>query len=141
MKKLLAFLLLFTLSKVAASAGSIKTTISCTIHGQKREANPNWLPAGLSLYQLKNGEAVKVASQRPDENWNCTFNVDVKEGVFFMTRGGGGKGGLLFLHVIYLKAGENKKVDLFYTKPVSLDFDSCVVDQPNAETKSLQAWT
>ncbi|MFI5130733.1 MAG: TlpA family protein disulfide reductase [Chitinophagales bacterium] len=140
MKKLLAFLLLFKLSIMEATADPIKATINCTIHGQKKEANPKWLPAGVVLYQIKNGEAVKIASQRPDENWNCTFKVDVKEGMFFISRGGG-KGGIFFPHVIYLKTGEDKKVDLFYTKPVSLEFDSCVVDQPNAETKSLQAWT
>ncbi|MES2777340.1 MAG: TlpA disulfide reductase family protein [Bacteroidota bacterium] len=140
MKKLLAFLLLFNLGIIEANAAPIATILNCTIHGGRREANPKWLPAGVVLYQIKNGEAVKVASQRPDEKWNCTFKVDVKEGVFFMSRGGGGKGGLVFHHVIYLKAGENKKVDLFYTKPVSLEFDSCVIDKPNAETKSLQVW-
>ena len=37
--------------------------------------------------------------------------------------------------MLYLKAGEQKKLD-FYN-----DYDSCVVDQPNAETRSLQSWT
>ena len=141
MKKLLVFMLLFRLSIVEASADPIKTTINCTIHGQKKEANPNWLPAGLSLYKLKNGEAVKIALQRPDENGNCSFEVDVKEGIYFFQKGGGQKGGGGFKHALYLKARENKKIDLFINNSISLDYDSCVVDQPNAETKSLQAWT
>jgi peroxiredoxin len=138
MKKLLAFLLLFKLTIVEASADSNMAAINCTIHGQKKEPNPNWLPAGLILYQLKNGEAVIVSFQRPDENGNCTFKVDVKEGMFFLQLAGQ-KGGSL-KYVIYLKAGEAKKVDLFFTRPVSIDYDSCVVDHPNDETKSLQAW-
>jgi hypothetical protein len=74
MKKLLAFLLLFKFSVAVADAGSIKTTINFTIHGQKKQANPNWLSAGVQLYQLKNGMAVKVDAKRPDAQDNCSFD-------------------------------------------------------------------
>jgi thiol-disulfide isomerase/thioredoxin len=137
MKKLLAFLLLFKLSIVGASADSIKTTINCTIHGIEKEGNSNWLPAGLFLYQLKNGEAVSLGFQRPDAQGNCSFNLDVKEGVFFFKKAGGH--GLDFKYTIYIKAGDQKKVD-FYLGSSSIDYDSCAITKPNVETKCLQAW-
>jgi thiol-disulfide isomerase/thioredoxin len=132
MKKLLAFLLLFKLSIIEASADPIKATINCTSHGYRKVANPNWLPGGVILYQLKNGVAVKADMQRPDAEGNFSFTVDVKEGIYFFSKPM--KSGF-FKHVLYLKAGEQKKVD-FYN-----DYDSFMVDQPNAETNSLQAWT
>ena len=132
MKKLLVFLLLFKLSIVEASADPIKATINCTIHGFKKQANPNWLPAGLILYQIRNGVAVKADMKRPDAEGNFSYTVDVKEGIYFFSTPS--KGGS-FSHVLYLKGGEQKKVD-FYD-----DYKSFVVDKPNAETNSLQAWT
>jgi hypothetical protein len=39
-----------------------------------------------------------------------------------------------------LKAGEQKKVDVYYLTNISLDYDSCAIRESNAETKSLQAW-
>jgi len=132
MKKLFAFLLLFKLSIMEASADPIKATINCTIHGFKKQANPNWLPGGLTLYQIKNGSAVKVDMQRPDAEGNFSYTVDVKEGIYFFSTPS--KGGY-FSHVLYLKGGEQKKLD-FYD-----DYKSFVVDKPNAETKALQAWT
>ena len=130
MKKLLAFLLLFSI--IEASADPIKTTINCTIHGFKKPDNPNWLPGGVILYQIKNGVAVKVDMKRPDAAGNFSYTVDVKEGIYFFSKPS--KGGS-FNHVLYLKAGEQKKLD-FYN-----DYDSFVVNKPNAETNSLQSWT
>jgi thiol-disulfide isomerase/thioredoxin len=137
MKKLLTFLLLFKLSIVEASADTIKTTINCTVHGQKKEGNSNWLQAGLTLYQLKNGEAVSLGFKRPDAQGNCSFNLDVKEGVYFFKKAGGH--GHDFKYTIYIKAGDQKKVD-FYLGSLSLDYDSCSITKPNVETKILQAW-
>src|SRR5688572_29989301 len=111
MKKLLAFLLLFKFSIVGASAGPIKTTISCTIHGLKQEGNSNWLPSGLTLYQLKNGEAVSLGFKRPDAQGNCSFDLEVKEGVYFFKKAGGK--GHEFKYTIYIKAGDQKKVDFY----------------------------
>ena len=93
MKKLLAFLLLFKLSIIEASADPIKATINCTIHGFKKQANPNWLPAGLILYQIKNGVAVKADMKRPDAEGNFSYTVDVKEGIYFFSKPS--KGGYL----------------------------------------------
>ena len=132
MKKLLVFLLLFKLSIIEANADPIKTTINCTIHGFKKEANPNWLPGGIILYKIKNGAAVKVAVKRPDAEGNFSYTVDVKEGIYFFSKPS--KGGS-FKQVLYLKAGEQKKLD-FYN-----DYDSFVVNKPNVETNSLQSWT
>ena len=132
MKKLFAFLLLFKLSVIEASADPIKTTINCTLHGFKKPDNPNWLPGGVILYQVKNGVAVKVDMKRPDAAGNFSYTVDVKEGIYFLAKPS--KGGS-FKHALYLKAGEQKKLH-FYN-----DYDSCVVDQSNAETRSLQSWT
>jgi hypothetical protein len=42
--------------------------------------------------------------------------------------------------VIYLKPGDNKAVDI-YAGNLGLDFDSCKVQSPNAETVCLQTWT
>jgi peroxiredoxin len=140
-QRIALLLLACQFSLLAIATGPQQATIDCKIHGQRKQTNPNWLPGGLSLYELKNGEAISLGFERPDENGNCSFKVDVKEGVFFLQKAGGGEGGFVFNHVIYLKAGDQKKVDLFFTKPVSLDYDSCVIDKPNAETKSLQAWT
>jgi thiol-disulfide isomerase/thioredoxin len=109
------------------------------VHGFKKEIGLNRLQAGLSLYQLKDGKVLNLGFQRPDDNGNFTFEVTVKEGMYFFQKAGGSKGGGGFEHAIYLKAGEQNKVD-FYNKPLSY-YDSCVVDQPNAETKTLQAWT
>ena len=132
MKKLLAFLLLFKLSIVQATGDPIKTTINCTSHGYRKETNPNWLPGGVILYKIKNGVAVKLDMKRPDTDGNFSYTVDVKEGIYFLAKPSKGEA---FKHVLYLKGGEQKKLD-FYN-----DYDSCVVDKPNKETNTLQIWT
>jgi peroxiredoxin len=137
MKKLLLLLLLFKLSIAGAGADSIRTTINCTIHGLKNDGSINWLPSGLFVYQLKNGEAVSLGFQRPDAKGNCSFNLDGHEGIYFFKKAGGK--GLDFKYTIYIKAGDQKKVD-FYLSSSSLDYDSCSITRPNIETKCLQAW-
>jgi peroxiredoxin len=129
----IVLLLLVCQFAVMANASDPKpATINCTLHGFKKEANPNWLPAGVILYKIKNGAAVKLDMQRPDAGGNFSYTIDVKEGIYFLAKPSKGEA---FKHILYLKAGEQKKID-FYK-----DYDSCLVDQPNAETRSLQAWT
>jgi thiol-disulfide isomerase/thioredoxin len=126
------FLLICQFSLLANAADPKQTTINCTLHGFKKETNPNWLPAGVIVYQLKNGVATKVEMKRPDADGNFSFTVDVKEGIYFFSKPSKSEA---LKHVLYLKAGEQPKVD-FYNL-----YDSCVVDKPNNETNVLQAWT
>ena len=107
MKKLLWLLLLFRLSITGAGADSISTTINCTIHGLKNERSLNWLPSGLFLYQLKNGEAVSLGFQRPDAKGKCSFYLDAQEGIYFFKKAGGK--GLDFKYTIYMKPGDKKE--------------------------------
>ena len=134
MKKLLALLLLFKMSASQASADAAKATITCTVHNSGSDGRD---PSGLFLYQLKDGQPLSLGFQRPDEQGNCSFNLDVKEGIYFFKRAGGH--GHEFKFTIYVKAGDQKQVD-FYLNKLSLDYDSCVITKPNAETKRLQAW-
>jgi thiol-disulfide isomerase/thioredoxin len=129
MKTLFLILLWCGLIAIEANAGPIKTTINCTIHGNNT--------SGLFLYQLKNGDAVSLGAKRPDKDGNCTFDVAVKEGIYFFKKAGGK--GHEFKYTIYLKAGDQKKID-FYISNISIDYDSCLITKPNAETKSLQTW-
>jgi thiol-disulfide isomerase/thioredoxin len=114
-----------------AYADTSNATLNCTVHGETS--------SGLFLYQLKNGQAVSLGFKRPDENKKCVFDVDVKEGIYFFRRAGAGHGNNQFNYVVYLKAGEQKKLD-FYIGKLSSDYDSCVVEKPNVETKCLQTW-
>ena len=129
MKKILTILLLFAVGIIDARAASGKATVNCTVYGAQG--------SGLYLYQLKDGEAHSLGFKRPDEKGTCKFVVDVKEGVYFFRKAGGK--GHTFNHVIYLKDGDVTKVDLYAGK-LSLDYDSCIVEQPNAETKALANW-
>ncbi|HEY2583836.1 MAG TPA: TlpA disulfide reductase family protein [Mucilaginibacter sp.] len=131
MKKLLAFLSLCMVIGTGAYADANKAILNCTIHGDNQ--------SGLFLYQLKNGQAMSLGFKRPDENKKCVFEVDVKEGVYFFKKAGAGHGNNQFNYVIYLKAGDQKKLD-FYISKSSNDYDSCVVEKPNVETKCLQTW-
>lgn len=132
MKRLLVFILLFTIGLIETRAEIKpgKATLNCTITGQQG--------SGLYLYQLKNGEAHSLGFKRPDTNGQCKFVVDVKEGIYFFRKAGGK--GSEFKHVIYLKAGDQKKVDL-YLGLLSMDYDSCIVEKPNIETKQLAVWS
>ncbi|SMO76883.1 Thiol-disulfide isomerase or thioredoxin [Solitalea koreensis] len=129
MKKLLVLLLLFTISIAGASAEVIKTTLNFTVKGN--------LGSGLFLYELKKGEGVSLGFKRPDANGKVTFKVDLKkEGVFFFKRAGGHGGS--FDNVIYLKAGDQKKVEVADTGGIA--YTNVIIEKPNVETTTLQAW-
>lgn len=129
MKKLLVFLLLYTCCSFMVKAAPGKATINCTVSGKRG--------SGLYLYQLKDGEAQSLGFKRPDDQGMCKFVVNVKEGVYFFRKAG--VKGNDFNHVIYLKAGDQKNVNL-YAGALSIDYDSCIVQNPNIETKKLTAW-
>jgi thiol-disulfide isomerase/thioredoxin len=131
-QRIVLLLLVCQFSVMAKATDPKPATINCTLHGFKKEANPNWLPGGVILYKIKNGTAVKLDMQRPDAGGIFSYKVDVKEGIYFLAKPSKDEA---FKHVLYLKAGETKKID-FYK-----DYDSSVVERPNAETRSLQAWT
>lgn len=129
-KKLFAVVVCCCLGLGSVYAAPVKTTINCTVHGSKGSA--------VNLYELKNGEAIRLGFQRPDENGNCSFNVkEKKEGVYFFAKAGGKSAD--YKYVIYLKAGDQKQVD-FYLETTSVDYDSAVVTHPNGETKVIQDW-
>lgn len=130
MKRLLMFLLLYTCCSFMVNAAPGKATMNCTVYGNRG--------SGLYLYQLKDGEAQSLGFKRPDETGACKFVVNVKEGIYFLKKAGGK--GATFKHVIYLKAGDDKKISL-YAGPLSLDYDSCIVELPNIETKKLVVWS
>lgn len=128
MKKLLGTFLLCGLGFTTAFASTpTKATINFIVHGK--------LNSGTFLYQLKDGEPVSLGWKKPDAKGTFSFDVDVKEGIFFFKKAGAH--GLDFNYTIYLKGGEQKNVDIFMGK---YDFDSCSVVKPNAETKVLQEW-
>ncbi|RQO66568.1 hypothetical protein DBR40_22060 [Pedobacter sp. KBW01] len=127
--KLLAILLWCSLAAGNVYANGNKATIDCTIYGNRA--------SGLFLYELKDGTTVSLGFKRPDVNGNCNFEVDVKEGIFFFKKAGGK--GHEFKYTIYLKAGEHKKVS-FYMEKSSVDYDSCVIENENTESKFLQEW-
>ncbi|WP_316838525.1 TlpA disulfide reductase family protein [Pedobacter gandavensis] len=127
MKKLLAFLLLCACCVFEVHSATGKAVINCKVYGKSQ--------SGLFLYQLKDGDAHSLGFQRPDENGTCKFVVNVKEGAYFFRKAGGKGSG--FKHVIYLKEGEEKKVD-FYLGSLSLDYDSCIIEKPNTETLYLK---
>lgn len=129
MKKLFLILLYCSLLVIDTRADTVNATLNCTVHGGST--------SGLFLYQLKEGDAVSLGFKRPDKNGNCTFGLNVKEGVYFFKKAGGK--GHEFKYAIYLKAGEQKKID-FYASNLSIDYDSCTVTKSNPETKSLQTW-
>lgn len=129
MKKLLGTILaLLSIGQLSAQVG--KATINVKVIGNTS--------SGVNLYVLKDGAAQSLGFQRPDADGNCTFTVDEKkEGTYFFSRAG--VKSVDFKYVLYLKAGEQKKVDL-YARGRTLDYDSCAIKQANPETKVLQAW-
>lgn len=128
MKKLFILLLCFGFV-VANACASGKAVIDCSIHGKST--------SGLFLYELKDGAALSLGFKRPDKDGNCSFEVNVKEGIYFFKKAGGKGNG--FRYTLYLKSGEHKKVD-FYLDELGMDYERCVISQPNAESKSLQTW-
>ncbi|SFH43307.1 TlpA family protein disulfide reductase [Pedobacter insulae] len=129
MRRLILLLLCLTLGFVAVHAKGVKTKINCTVHGKNN--------SGVFLYQLRDGNAISLGFKRPDENGNCNFDIQAKEGVYFLKKAGGKGNG--FKITIYMKPGEQKQLDLYYDKNL-VDFDSFTVTKPNAETKRLQTW-
>ena len=86
MKKLLAFLLLCQMNVGQASANAVKATINCTVHSTGSDPRDQ---SGLFLYQLKEGQPISMGFKRLDAEGNCSFNLDVKEGVYFFKKAGG----------------------------------------------------
>lgn len=128
MKKLLGTLLICGLGITAAFATApTKATINFIVHGK--------LTSGTNLYQVKDGKPVDLGWKKPDAKGTFSFDVDIKEGIFFFKKAGGH--GLEFDHTIYLKAGDQKQVDIYMGQ---YEFDSCAIAKPNAETQVLQKW-
>jgi thiol-disulfide isomerase/thioredoxin len=117
-------------SLLANAAGPRQTTITCKWY--------NSTSGAAVLYKVENGEAVKLNARQPGELDTCQFSFPMeKEGIYYIQKIAKGA---TYNYVIYLKPGDNKSVDL-YTSKQGLDFESCNVQSPNRETKSLQAWT
>jgi hypothetical protein len=126
-------LVVLCLSLLLANATTPKeTTITCKVYNNTGTA--------MFLYKVENGEAVKLGSyRRPGTMDTCMFSFPIeKEGVYYIQKAGGK--GATYNHVIYLKPGDNKSVDLYNSK-LGLDFDSSNVLRPNQETIILQRWT
>ncbi|WP_140939299.1 TlpA family protein disulfide reductase [Sphingobacterium lumbrici] len=122
---------LFTLAVDCLYAQVNKATINITVVGNST--------SGVNLYRLKDGRAISLGFQRPDTHGKCAFELDeAKEGIYFFAKAGGK--GSDYKYVIYLKAGDQKQVELHYTGH-SVDYDSCVVHDANVETHILQKWT
>ena len=128
----IALQLLLIQTTVSANAGEPKqTTVTVKVH--------NNTGSSVSLYKVENGGAKRLEFRWPKENDTCIFNFPLeKEGVFFVGKTGGK--GPAYHYVIYLKPGDNKLVE-GYSSKLALDFDSCKVIKPNAETLLLQKWT
>lgn len=122
---------LLCLSGLLANASPRETTVTCKVYNNTGSA--------VFLYKVENGEAVSLGFRRPDAMDTCIFSFPMaKEGVYFIRKAGAHQPS--FNYVIYLKPGDQKSVNL-YTSRLSLDFDSCTVQSPNAETFYLQKWT
>ena len=95
--------------------------------------------SSVSLYKVENGEAKRMSFRWPTKNDTCVFNFSLdQEAVFYLGKTGGK--GSDHKYVLYLKPGENKWVNAYLTR-ASIDFDSCKIVKPNAETVLLQKWT
>jgi len=126
LEKIGTVLLLLVTAQVYASGGKV-TTITCNV--------PDFKGSGVVLYKLENGQAQKVRAKLPEKQDTIQFSYTLeKEGAFFIQKVG--KGGM-FSHVIYLKPGDNKLVDI--SNHSGADFDLKVV-KPNTETVYLQNW-
>lgn len=127
---LLVLLLGCQLTLVASAAPTKLTTITCKVH--------NYTGSAVALYKVENGEARRLDFRRPGKQDTCQFSFPMeREGVYFIQKVGG-KGGI-FNYVIYLKPGDNKLVEVYFSS-LAIDFDSCKVVKPNNETVYLQNW-
>ncbi len=125
-----AVVLLLVTVQVYGSDGR-ETTVTCKVNKNTGSA--------VFLYKIENGEAVSLGFRRPGSLDTCMFSFPMeKEGIYFIRKGGAHLPAYKF--AIYLKPGEKKWVDL-YINPLAIDFDSCKVKSPNAETVQLQKWT
>src|SRR5436305_14199970 len=123
-QRLVALLLLQLVAFTYATAQK-QTTITCKVNISTS--------SGVFLYKVENGDAVSFGFRRPDEKTDtCIFSLPLaKEGIYFLRKAG--EHSSEFKHVIYLKQGDNKHVDL-YLRPLSIDNDSCKIHQPNKES-------
>jgi len=107
-----------------------ETTITVKVHNNSGNS--------VSLYKVENGEAKRMSFRWPVKD-SCVFNFILeKEAVFYLGKTGGK--GSEYNYVLYLKPGDNKWINA-YSSALSLDFDSCKIVKPNAETRLLQKWT
>lgn len=99
----------------------------------------NYSGSSVSLYKVENGEAKRMGFRWPAKNDTCIFKFSLyQEAVFYLGKTGGK--GSDHKYVLYLKPGEKKWVNAHISK-TSIDFDSCKIVRPNAETVLLQKWT
>jgi thiol-disulfide isomerase/thioredoxin len=127
----LAIVLFCLLSAFCAAANKQPTTVTCYLN--------NHMGSGIFLYRVEHGEAVSLGFKRVDDQNVCTFAfLAEKEGMYYLRRAGGHSN--TFKYGIYLRPGDVKKVYM-YISSLSLDFDSCQIDNPKKETQYLQQWT
>jgi peroxiredoxin len=128
-KKLITLISCF-LALFSYAGEPVQTTITCKLYNNNGSA--------VALYKIEAGQAVSLGFRRPGEQDTCQFSFTMeKEGIYFLQKPGG-KGGA-YTHVLYLKPGEQKLVDIYFSN-VNIDFDSCYVQSPNKETMALQTW-
>ena len=128
--KIITTVLFFLVTVHVYGGNGSETTLTCKVYNNTGSA--------VFLYKLENGQAVSLGFRRPVEMDTCMFSFPMeKEGVYFIQKAGPHMPA--FNYVIYLKPGDNKSVDIYYSR-VALDFDSCKVQSPNHETVILQTW-
>jgi len=125
--KIITTVLLFFVTVHVYGGNGIETTVTCNV--------PNYSGSAVALYQVENGEARKMGFRFPGKQDTIQFSFPMeKEGIYFIQRVGKGE---MYNHVIYLKPGDNKLVDI--SNHTGIDFD-CKVVKPNIETMYLQNW-
>lgn len=127
------YFIAFLVCHVAFNAGIAQKQVSVTVKVH------NSTGSSVSLYKVENGEAKRVSFRWPTNNDTCVFRFPLeKEAIFFLGKTGGK--GTDHKYVLYLKPGEKKWVNAYLSK-ASVEFDSCKIVKPNAETVFLQKWT
>jgi hypothetical protein len=126
----LVLLLLCNLAVIAYARAQKQTTVTVKIHNNTGNS--------VSLYKVEYGEPKRLSFRWP-VNDTCIFSFPMeKEAVYFLGKTGGKSSE--FNYVIYLKPGDNKRVDAYSSK-LALDFDSIKIVKANTETVLLQKWT
>lgn len=121
------------LQGLIANAQGKQTTITIRVHENTGSS--------VSLYSVENGEAKRLGFRWPkSENGDtCMFTLyPEKESIYYISKTGGKAVSLN--HVLYLKPGVDVAVDA-YSSRTAMDFDSCAIQQANAETRLLAQWT